>query len=886
MNPARWHRIQGLFHEVADLPEPDRRAFLKTACSDDEALLADLLAMLEEDARGASLLDRGVGDLAHGMIGKAAGTSLPLNDFGPYRITSVLGEGGMGVVYRAERTDLGSVAAIKILRDAWLSPARRDRFAREQRTLAQLNHPSIARLLDADTLPDGTPWFVMEYVEGVPLTEYCRTHGTSIVERLRLFRTVCEAVQHAHQCLVIHRDLKPSNILVKEEGGVKLLDFGISKQLDSLDAPIDQTRTGLRLMTPAYAAPEQIRGGRAGIETDVYSLGVVLYELLAGQLPFDLSNRTPTEAEAIIVEQEPEKPSAAAKHMAALAGEHGPVLSARKASWADLDVLCLTAMHKDPARRYRTVEALIRDIDHYLKGQPLDARPDTVRYRAGTFARRRWRLLSASAVVLAAIVGLVVFYTVRLATARNEALAEAARTQRIQRFMLNLFEGGDKQAGPAESLRVLTLIDRGVQEARTLSGEPAVQAELYATLGSIYQKLGNFAQAESLLRAALDQRRTLFGPDHADVAENTVALGLLRTDQAQFDEAERLIRQGLEQIKRRLPPNHPVVANATAALGKVLEDRGTYDKAIPVLEEAVRLHTEAAAGATTPDLAAAVSELANTHFYAGHLEQSDSLNRRALAMHQQLYGDRHPLVSDDLINLGAVQFEQGRYVEAERFYRQGLEITQAWYGKDHFKTAANLTMLARALNHQKRYVEAVELLQQSLAIRERVYGNEHPLVASSINELGTIALGQGKFDDAERHYRRMVQIYRAVYGPNKHYLIGIALSNFASVYLARGEWARAESLFREAIALYVETLSANHLNTGIARIKLGRSLVRQHRYAEAEIESRAGYEILHKQMNPTVGWLQNARKDLIEAYDALNQPDKAQRFRADLAHTK
>jgi serine/threonine-protein kinase len=471
-----------------------------------------------------------------------------------------------------------------------------------------------------------------------------------------------------------------------------------------------------------------------------------------------------------------------------------------------------------------------------------------------------------------------------LRSARNAALAEAARTERIQRFMLNLFEGGDRQAGPADNLRVVTLIDRGVQEARALSGDPAVQAELYETLGNIYRKLGNFGEADTLLRSALDQRRSLLGEGHADVAESTVALGLLRTDQAKFDEAERLVRDGLTQIKRVLPPTHPAVANATVALGKVLDDRGAYDKAIPILEEAVRLHT--AIAPASAELAASLYELASTHFYAGHLDVSDTLNRRALAIHKQLYGERHPLVSDDLINIGAVQYERGCYPEAEAYYRQALEITRAWYGNDHYKTAANLTMLARALNHEDRYAEALEALQQAVAIREQVYGANHPMVASAINELGAIALGQKKYDDTEKYFRRMVDIYRAAYGQRTHYTIGIGLSNLASVYLAKNEFARAEPLFREAIDVYLETLSADHLNTGIARVKLGRTLLRQHRNLEAEQQSRAGYDILHKQMNPSVSWLQNARKDLIEEYDALMRPDEAAHFRAELESIK
>src|SRR5437899_6847453 len=636
-------------------------------------------------------------------------------------MTQMLGQGGMGVVYLAEREDLGSVAAIKILRDAWLSPDRRERFASEQRTLAQLNHPAIARSSAADTLPDGTPWFVMEYVGGVPLTTFCEEHASSVTERLRLFRAVCEAVEHAHRHLIVHRDLKPSNILVKPDGSVKLLDFGIAKQLDSLEGPVDRTRTGLRLMTPAYAAPEQILGDPVGIHTDIYTLGVVLYELLTGRLPFDLANRTPSEAETVIVEQRPERPSAAAKEK-----------SVSRRAWADLDVLCLTAMHIEPQRRYRTVEALIRDIDHYLAGEPLEARPDTFGYRLGKYVRRNRRMVSAVAGSVLVVLGLVVFYTVRLATARNAAVAEAARTQRIQHFMLNLFQGGDETVGPADSLRVVTLLDRGVQEAQSLDGEPAVQAELRETLGRLYQKLGKLDRADTLLRTALDQRRSMSGSDDAAVGAGLVALGRLRIDQAEYKEAERLIREGLAMSKRHRRPGDPAIASATLARGQGLEESGKYDEGIKVLEQAVRLRGMAPAQPTT-ELAASMRELAHTHFYAGHLAAADSLDRLVLALTRKLNGERHPPGAEDLINLGAVQHEWGHYQEAERYYRQALDITQAFYGPNHYKTAAGLTVLGRALRFEPPgNDEAQRLFQQALVIRERVFGRGHPPVAATL----------------------------------------------------------------------------------------------------------------------------------------------------------
>jgi serine/threonine-protein kinase len=879
MDRGRWEKVQSLFHEAADLPKAEQDNFLENQCGDDSELRAEVMALLREDAEGESILDGDVAQVADAILNDSESQGVPFKKFGPYRIKRALGEGGMGVVYLAEREDLGNEVAIKVLRDAWVSPARRERFASEQRTLAQLNHPSIARLYDANTSADGTPFFVMEYVEGIQLTEYCAEHKCSIAERLRLFRAVCEAVLYAHQQAVIHRDLKPSNILVRSDGTVRLLDFGIAKQIENLGEAVDQTVTALRMMTPAYAAPEQIRGEQTGIQTDVYSLGVILYQLLAARLPFDLSNRTPAQTEKRLTETQAERPSIANEtSTAANGGERTEDVSA--AAWADLDVLCLTAMHKDRTRRYQSVEALIRDVDHYLKGEPLDARADNWRYAAGKFVSRNRSAVTMAAVVFAMVVALVAFYTWRLTKARNAALAESARTERIQKFMLNLFQGGDEAAGPADSLRVVTLLDRGVQEAKSLDTEPAVQAELYRTLGGIYEKLGKFDQAESLLQTALKERQAIFGPDSREAAESTVDLATLRDYQARLPEAEQLATDGLGMTRRHSPANDPAVAKALTVLGKAQEDRGLYDTAIKTLDEAVKM--QSANDEESAEEAASLYELANAHFYAGHYDISEELNERVLALNKKIYGDGHPRVADILVNLGAIQYDTGHYAEAEKYDRQAVAIVQGWYGKDNPETADDLTILARALVKQTRYDEATDLLQQSLSIKERVYGPVHPSVASSLNELGSAALQQGNYDAAEQYFSRMADIYRAVYGEH-HYLMATALSNLASVYMKRNQWARAEKIYRQVVPLYTETLSANHINTGIARIKLGRCLLHQQEYAEAATESRAGYEILVKQMAPNVSWLVNAREDLAAEYDAMKRPEEAAQFRAQLA---
>jgi eukaryotic-like serine/threonine-protein kinase len=789
MSPEEYGRLQELFHSLADLNPQERAARIESLEISSE-MRAELESLLAEDALESPLDQPAANRL------ESAGGFAP-RQLGPYTLQRLLGEGGMGVVYLGQREDLSSVAAIKILRDAWLSPARRERFLFEQRTLAQLSHPSIARLYDADTLEDGTPWFAMEYVDGLPLDQYCDARKLAEKQLLGLVLQIAEAVQHAHQHAVIHRDLKPSNILVTEAGVVKLLDFGIAKQLDQTSDP---TQTGLRLMTPAYAAPEQFRGERVGVYTDVYSLGVILKELLSDKL----------------------------------AGE--------------LAVLVSTAMHADVARRYQTVDALIRDIHHYLDGQPLDAQPPSLFYRGSKFILRN-RVAALAAIVA---IGLIVFYTIRLNEARKEAVAEATRAGRIRGFLVNLFNAGDTIAGPSSDLRVLTLLDRGVAEARSLDQDPEAQSEIYRTLGDVYQKLGRLDQAGQALDRAVARRR--------DVS-NLNTLALLRTDQARHEEAQKLAAESLQLAKSVHSSDHLNVARAATTLGHVLEEKGEYPKAIPHLDGAIRILS--LPNQPPADLAAALLYRGNIHFYTGEYPASRALNQRALGIYRQLHGPAHPVVAEVLINLGAIEQDTGNYTGAETFHRQALAIIEPYFGADHAKTASSLTLIGRALVLQQRLGEAVPLLTRALAIRERVYGPDHTQVASTVNELGTNALARGDLDEADGHFSRMIAIYEKVYA-GKHYLIGIAKSNLASVYMKREDWGAAERLFRESLSMYSQTLPANHINEGIGRIKLGRTLLRQKKLDAARSETKRGFEIVSRQASPSVSWLENAKKDLAE----------------------
>jgi serine/threonine-protein kinase len=888
MPDSRFARAQSVFSIAVDLPANAREAYLRDACEGDEELYREVHELLAADAYGEVMLDRHLGMVADNLLSNPdSGNTLPSERFGPYRITGLLGEGGLGVVYAARRDDLDSVAAIKVLRDAWLSPSRRERFAAEQRVLAQLNHPAIARLYDAGVLPGGTPWIAMEYVDGVPVTEYCRLHRSSVPERLRLFRAICEAVRYAHRHLVVHRDLKPSNILVDGTGSVKLLDFGIAKQLeDTASAPAaDRTRTGMQLMTPAYAAPEQLRGERPGLQGDVYALGVILHELLTGHAPFDLNNATPAEAAAIIARDAPAKPSLST----GVAGHDGTDDSAGpalrrlgSAARDELDVLCITAMHPDRARRYASVEAFMRDVDHYLEGRPLEARADSLRYRSGRFVRRHWRVVTAVGAALVLFVVVSGVYAVRLAAARNRAVAQAARAQRIQEFMLNLFRGGDAIGGvaPAETLRVLTILDDGVREAGRLDDDPEVQSELFNTLGTLYAQLGSFSQADSLLSRALAMRRARPGSAQGDAAASLVSLAELRSAEARYADAEQLLREALDIRLATLAPLDTATASTMAALGSVLYERGAYDSSIVLLDEAVRRYR--ARDTATDGLTGSITELASAHYYAGHYGTADSLFNVTLPMLRQQFGAQHPRVADALVNLGAVQQDLGRFDLAELRFREAVSIMEGWYGPDHYRTAATLTLLGRTLLYEGRRAEAREMLERALTIQEHVFGPVHPRVASALNDISSLDVQGGDYDRAEAGYRRMLSIYRSVHGDG-HYLLGTATSNLAGVFLARGDLHRAEQLFREAVRRFESSQGPTHINTGIARVKLGRALLRQRRFAEAVEESRAGYDILISQTSPGTSFLLAARTDLVAAFDSLGRPDDATRFRSELA---
>ena len=881
MDAAVWSRVVDIFHAALECPEQERTAFVAAAGEGDTELTSAVLAMLDEDRRGVSWLRNGVAEAVDEAFANSQRlpSFIPPQKIGPYERQEFLGRGGMGAVWKALRVDTGQPMAIKFLLPLDQLPGVwRERFSAEINLLARLRHPYIVSFHDAGILPDGTPYFVMDYVEeylpGMRFIAYCRQARPSVEQRLRLFRSVCEAVLYAHLQGIIHRDLKPSNILVAKDGTPRIVDFGIARQLQDSGELADAANPSL-LMSLDYAAPEWKYEGRVGLYTDVYSLGVMLYEVLTGEHPYGQFAPAHITADGEARYDLPEKPSTVALRESA---ENSRERLSRGA-WRDLDELCLKAMHPDVQKRYHSVESLIADIDHYLDNKPLDARqPQTLRYLAGKFVQRHRQPVLASAVTLLLIVSMTAFFTWRLARERNLAVTNAARLQYVQDFMNSLLQGGDEDAGPEANLPVTAMVDRGVRLAGTLRNAPLIQSDLYRTLGTISQKLGRLGQAESLLQSAIKDQDSLKEEDRNQIPSTRIALALVYADEGKIQAAEQLARQSLDEIQSRTPQDKSLLGRAQLALGTVMIAAGRQKQAAAMLQEAANT-IEAADGPRSPVLAQALGKLGDAQIYMGNYDAADAFNRRALAIDRAVYGENYPHVAEDLGNLAQTQETRGYYSQAESFEREALAIMENWYGPDHPETARKLTTLASTLIYEKKNQEAEALLDRALAIQERVYGPQHPRAAYALNALASVELGEKHFQEAERDDSRVVDIYRSAYG-DVDYRVAVALGNLASVYQAEKRYAKCEALLQEVIGRFTRALGAGNIQTGMAQVRLGMALLEDGKYGSSVEQSLAGYQVISKQMNPNSGWVKGARRDLAAAYMALGEPQKAKQFGA------
>jgi len=799
MDAERWQRLSPLLDALLDLPPAGRIEELDRLRAAEPALAAELEALLAGE---------GDGDFLHDPLPGTRPASREGSRLGPYRLDRLLGEGGMGQVWLAERADglYQRRLALKLLRPGYADPNLRLRFSREREILARLQHPNIARLLDAGIGEGDQPYLVLEYVEGVPLTDYCREHALPVEACLALFLQVCAAVSHAHANLIVHRDLKPSNMLVTAAGEVRLLDFGIAKLLDRDANSAALARTEVRAFTLHYAAPEQVRGEPVSTLTDVYSLGVVLYELLAGDKPYRLRRQSDAEWERAILEVSPPRPSVTVQRLAE-AGQLEPAQARRRARRlrGDLDNIALKALNKNPARRYGSVEAFARDIERHLGGRPVEARPPRIGYQLQKYLQRhRWGVALGSLAVLAllAALGLALWHA-------HEARHEAARAQALQRFVLGLFDhAGGAQRSQGMALR--ELLSAGARRGESeLEGQPRARAELLGVIARLYIGIGDYREALTLSER---QQRLLAADDGAPDGLRLDAASqhgrVLRLSSRSRDCVERM--QPLADTAQRQQDDLPQQAadfyiqygRCQWMLGQAYAARQWYERAIALRRD--RLHDDAGVAEGMIDLAALKSDAART----------DEAIEQFLAAQRQLrarLGDRHPLLVDIQRSLGMLYLDRGQATEAEQALRSGLALALELHGPDHPSTLAVRRQLGLAYLQLGRLAEAEKTLRAQHGPTEAMLGPQHRETALSLDALGRLALERGDTEAAISAFQRAVAIWRQ---PDGRYLLDYGLADLALALHAAGDDDAALAMLAQARSVRAARLGGSHPAVG------------------------------------------------------------------------
>ncbi len=842
MSLDHWPRVKALFEEAQQCAPDERAAWLDAACAGDRALRAEVERLLASDDGADAYFDT-LGHAIHGE--EAPGLSLP-ETVGPWRVTRELGHGGMGQVLEAERADglYAQRVALKLVRPG-LAPDLVARFRAERRMLAALEHPGIARLLDGGVAADGRPYFAMEFVEGEPLFAYADAARLGVEERLRVFLAVCDAVAYAHRQLIIHRDLKPNNILVTPDGTPKLLDFGIAKLLDEEGEGL--TQTGLRLMTPDYAAPEQVAGGPIATTTDVYALGLLLFELLTGHRPYAAAERHPQAMAEAILEREPGRPSSVVLRSAERRSVRGETethpaaeVAERRATSperlrrrlaGDLDTICLKALRKEPERRYASVEALADDVRRHLGGLPVKAQPDTVGYRARKFVRRH-----------RTGVGVVVFAFITLAAALGVSLwqtrvadRERDRAVRATEMLVEVLGEVDPNESGGQQVSARDLLDRvAARVERELGEDPVTRAAIETSLGQVYVNLGLFEPAERLLESALITRLRVLGPNHPDVQASRTTLGALLTAQSRHSEGDRLLREALGTRLARFGEHDPSVAASRYELGVSLTTQGRFEEAEPLLRAALRTRRR-----DDPDRARTYAALGQMLRRQGRLDEAEAAYRAAADGFRTYYGPHHALLGSAINEIGVTLKNKGEYEAAQPYYEEALAIFRDTYGERHPETAyalANLGLLYKDRGLVQRdsalFDRAEPLLERSLAIERELHAGPHLFVGHSEAHLGMLALARGDGRGAERWLRQALATHDAAQTDSLNTARPYPLTGLGEALMLQGRYAEAEALLREALHIR-EVATPGHWRIAEAKSALAECLTHLGRLAEA-----------------------------------------------------
>jgi serine/threonine-protein kinase len=859
----RLRRADEIVQAALDGGAVELPALLDAECAGDALLRAEVESLLGYRERAKDFIETpafalGACLFEDGDDGDGAGVEG--RRIGPYRVVREIGRGGMGAVYLAERADgeFRQQVAVKVIRQTLGGDEVRRHFKRERQILASLNHPNIARLLDGGVSEDGEPFLAMEYVEGVRIDEYADAHGLSTSARLKLFRQVCAAAQYAHQNLIIHRDLKPSNILVTKDGVPKLLDFGIAKLLDSEQAD-SHTLTELGVMTPEYASPEQVRGESVTTASDVYSLGVVLYELLAGRRPYRIKSRKPDEIARAICTQEPEKPSEAVSRSEPPATADGLQLETRPPATAggsdlkslrgDLDNIVLMAMRKEPSRRYASVGQFSEDIRRHMDGLPVIARKDTFQYRSAKFIKRNKVGVAAAALVLLTLIGGIVGVAWQARAAQRQAMiaaqerdrarTEAAKAERINEFLQQMLSFSNQSVysvapvAQTKNVTVNQMLDEiSPRIEAELADQPEVRAQILRTIASAYASQGIYDKAEKNYRSALETQTRVFGTDHAETAATMTQLGVLSLRQAKIAEAKQLLEIAVAFYRRQQARQDPAFSQAhlvTAMdfVGAARYFAGDVQSSVAILQEAVQIgETADFQGHERFVLAHAQGDLGFVLMRIGEIERAERLLRASLALFRQLSEYPPWEMGATLASLGELYNKKNQpdqalefLLESERIYRQTL-------GDKNPYLAFNLQQQAVALIQQKNFTAAEPKARQQLAIYQEVMPGNKTMVALTNSVLGIVLVGNERFNEAENHLREGLQAFEQ--SPVKNHFIGVqAKLALSQCLLHRNRLAEAEQFALAAHAEARQNLGEQNLLVKTAAESLSKIYERQ-----------------------------------------------------------
>jgi eukaryotic-like serine/threonine-protein kinase len=798
---GQWEKVKELF-DAALQRKPDERAdFLAQACGSDPSLREEVDSLL-------SAYERSDGLSRSGTPLEETKEPQPLESIGPYRLIRKIGEGGMGQVWLAEQSEpIHRQVALKLIRPGVYDDALLRRFQAERQSLALMDHPAIAKVFDAGAAPNGQPYFIMEFVPGEPITAYCDRKKLPIRERLELFIKVCEGVQHAHQKAIIHRDLKPANILVVEVDGKpapRLIDFGLAKAVATPLAAGESVFTGVWGIagTPGYISPEQATGGEIDTRSDVYSLGVVLYEILTGSLPFDSESWRKQPLDEVLRqlrEQDPPRPSTRLASNRQLASTAAPLRAAepkhlRSLLHGDLDSITMMSLEKDPARRYGTPTELASDIVRFLNHEPVLARPASVGYRAQKYVRRH---LVAVGVAGALVVLLAVFAVVEAIQLRR-ITRERDRANRITDFMTNMFKVSDPGQARGNQVTAREILDKASSQIESgLAEDPELQTQMMMVMGQVYANLGLYDRAETLYRNAADVRMRQLGPEDRLTLKSQAAVGWMLYRRGRYHDAEILLRQTLDLQTRRYGAKNADTLVTMSNLGVVLSQEGRNAEA-ESLERQVLDTRRRTLGGSNPDTLEAMNHLVYVLINEGKWAEAESLDRQQLEVFRRLEGNDGPQALIAAHNLVNVLYREKRYPEAEALERETLAAKRRVLGPDHPDTINSMNTLVAVLNDEGKLDEAQSLAEQVLAARTRLLGTDHPSTLMAMSNLADIRAERGDYTGAEQLFAQTRAIQLRVLGPDNP-STAETTESLALLKLREGNRDEALRLLREAV---------------------------------------------------------------------------------------